>query len=807
MRFELSTLGASSPEPGAGRVHTPCSLLGVSYSGDPIARWLESQPKAIDWVEINAEDYFQRHRHYLAFLAAFRPLVVRTVSLSLGTPGPLNRDRLGWLAEVVAIANAPFVVHPLGFSRTDEIDLVGSIPISLNAGSLARVAEHVGEVMQACRSPLLVQNMTAPLQVKGMIAETDFLNRLCEQTGCRLLVDVTSLLVASRNRRFDALAWLGDLDRGRIGAAHIAGCCFRDGRWQDTHEGPIDEEAWALVAALVQRDRPDVLILETQGASGGIDQLERDLGRLRSIAGNGGTDAARHAAKFPRPVYRPPAMRQSNPRRSPASRSGVDATHAGGAADNRSGRIDIAADTCLYVLDREGVFFSESRQEVYLFNTAATLIWCLLEQNPSASAVIDAYQQALSLSHSEATAHIAAVLHQWFGLGYISEPDSAIAPEIPLTTALARLLTNPQLRRSFKESPQRMATALRIAPADCDSFLALEPDALDGQAEEIARLRSTLRYGNGEDCAATGDATVVAIDPDLLEAGLRARARRGWSDRPQWYRLLTTIFCLRVPSGRLGDDIHAALAHLHTASESADVVIEIGDVDGGWVVFEGTTPVRLCRSEAEIVPAVKQMLREMSVNRRRFLVKIHAAVVLLEGGGVVLLPGAPGSGKTTLTAGLLRAGGRYFSDEVALLEEHTLRVRPVPLALTIKDGSVSPLQQLYADLAGLPQHMREDRQGVRYLPPPSESLFDDGQAHQIRWVVFPRYDATTETTLVPLDRPNGLRRLLDESLVLPDLLDRTKVEGLVRWMRDVQCFELPMSSLGPAVTLVRSLTT
>ena len=36
--------------------------------------------------------------------------------------------------------------------------------------------------------------------------------------------------------------------------------------------------------------------------------------------------------------------------------------------------------------------------------------------------------------------------------------------------------------------------------------------------------------------------------------------------------------------------------------------------------------------------------------------------------------------------------------------------------------------------------------------------------------------------------------------------DLRGVEALVRWMRDVQCFELPMSSLDTGVALVRSLT-
>jgi hypothetical protein len=62
-----------------------------------------------------------------------------------------------------------------------------------------------------------------------------------------------------------------------------------------------------------------------------------------------------------------------------------------------------------------------------------------------------------------------------------------------------------------------------------------------------------------------------------------------------------------------------------------------------------------------------------------------------------------------------------------------------------------------------------------------------------------------KSSLRPLDRPNGLRRLLDESLVLPDLLDRNKVETVVRWMREVQCFELPMSSLETGVALMQSL--
>ena len=61
------------------------------------------------------------------------------------------------------------------------------------------------------------------------------------------------------------------------------------------------------------------------------------------------------------------------------------------------------------------------------------------------------------------------------------------------------------------------------------------------------------------------------------------------------------------------------------------------------------------------------------------------------------------------------------------------------------------------------------------------------------------------TELRPVSRPEALRRLLHECLVLPERMDRAGVESLVHWIRSVECFELPMSSLTDAVDLVKRL--
>jgi hypothetical protein len=131
-------------------------------------------------------------------------------------------------------------------------------------------------------------------------------------------------------------------------------------------------------------------------------------------------------------------------------------------------------------------------------------------------------------------------------------------------------------------------------------------------------------------------------------------------------------------------------------------------------------------------------------------------------------------------------------------------VRPVPVALTIKEGSVEPLRRIYPGISALTSHLREDYQQVRYLAPPAASLPTDDGIHPVRWIVFPRYDPIARTTLRPLARSVAFKRLLDESIVDFERLDRSVVASLVQGMRNVACFEVAMSSLEQAVELFHS---
>jgi serine kinase of HPr protein (carbohydrate metabolism regulator) len=67
--------------------------------------------------------------------------------------------------------------------------------------------------------------------------------------------------------------------------------------------------------------------------------------------------------------------------------------------------------------------------------------------------------------------------------------------------------------------------------------------------------------------------------------------------------------------------------------------------------------------------------------------QLHAGAVE-HAGCLVLLLGHAGNAKTLLTARLVAAGARYFSDEIVLVERGRGDIRSVPVSLCVKPKGV-----------------------------------------------------------------------------------------------------------------------
>ncbi len=175
-------------------------MIGIGYRRG-LASWIATRPAEIACLEITAEHFYDGGHELLRALGRDYTLFVHGLGLSLGTAGPLDREQLRRFAEVVELAQPAWISEHVAFTRTAEVDLGHLNPLRPSRSNARIVAEHAREISERCGRPMILENITSHLRMTGDLSETEFLNELCQQADCGLLVDVTNLYINSRNHR------------------------------------------------------------------------------------------------------------------------------------------------------------------------------------------------------------------------------------------------------------------------------------------------------------------------------------------------------------------------------------------------------------------------------------------------------------------------------------------------------------------------------------------------------------------------------------------------------------------------------
>ena len=143
-------------------------------------------------------------------------------------------------------------------------------------------------------------------------------------------------------------------------------------------------------------------------------------------------------------------------------------------------------------------------------------------------------------------------------------------------------------------------------------------------------------------------------------------------------------------------------------------------------------------------------------------VAVHAGVVSWND-RAVLLPARPDEGKTTTVAGLARAGFSFLSDELALLHLVSDLVHPFPRPLGMEASSLEVLDGLRAET---PSQYADFRRRTHHIAPDDLRPNVLGVACSVAFVVVPRYQEGTGTTLSPMTKAETLFVLGENSLNL-----------------------------------------
>ena len=184
---------------------------------------------------------------------------------------------------------------------------------------------------------------------------------------------------------------------------------------------------------------------------------------------------------------------------------------------------------------------------------------------------------------------------------------------------------------------------------------------------------------------------------------------------------------------------------------------------------------------------------------------LHAAVVERDG-RTIIMPGQPGSGKSTLCAALLGQGWRLLSDEFALLSPEDGQLTPLPRPVSIKNAAIDLIRTRMPDAVIGPIATDTAKGTVAHLKAPLDSVRRADERATPAWLVFPEYDAAaSETVLAPLSKGRSLMAAAESSFNY-DVLGVTGFETVADLVDRCDCYTLTYHDLDEALARIADLT-
>jgi uncharacterized protein (UPF0276 family) len=239
---------------------------------------------AVSFVEVAPENWMRvggRFGRAFARFAERFPLVCHGLSLSLGSPAPLDVD---FLREVRAFLEARAAVcytEHLSYC-SDHGHLYDLLPMPFTEEAARFAAGRILQTQDLLGRRIGIEHVSYYAAPGQQMAEIDFLNRVLAEADCGLLLDVNNVYVNSINAGYDPRAFIDALPGERILYVHVAGHYVEaDDLRIDTHGSDVIEPVWDLLAYAYDRFGVLPTLLERDFNYPPVARLLAEVDRIR----------------------------------------------------------------------------------------------------------------------------------------------------------------------------------------------------------------------------------------------------------------------------------------------------------------------------------------------------------------------------------------------------------------------------------------------------------------------------------------------------------------------------------------------
>lgn len=234
---------------------TPVHGAGLGLRRNLLNSLRDTTTADIQFMEVAPENWInvggRFGKQFRAYTERF-PFVCHGLSLSIGSPAPLNVELLHAVKDFLREHNIRYYSEHLSYC-SDDGQLYDLLPIPFTEEAVRYVAGRIRQAQDILEQRIAIENASYYFAPQQEMSESEFINAVINEADCDLLLDVNNVYVNSINHRYDPLEFLKALPGERTAYMHIAGHFHEaEDLRVDTHGAPVIPSVWALLESAYQ---------------------------------------------------------------------------------------------------------------------------------------------------------------------------------------------------------------------------------------------------------------------------------------------------------------------------------------------------------------------------------------------------------------------------------------------------------------------------------------------------------------------------------------------------------------------------
>ena len=228
----------------------PVEGAGLGMRREVIDDFDTPHAEGIDFMEVAPENWIpmggEMEKRFRRLTERF-PFVTHGLSLSIGSPSPLDEDLVRSIKTFMQEYNIACYSEHLSYC-SDDGHLYDLLPIPFTEEAVHYTANRIKRVQDILGQRIAMENASYYVDVSHEMNEAEFLKAVIEEADCDMLLDLNNVYVNSVNHKFDPEAFIKTLPGERIAYGHIAGHYNEaDDLIVDTHGADVIDPVWKLL--------------------------------------------------------------------------------------------------------------------------------------------------------------------------------------------------------------------------------------------------------------------------------------------------------------------------------------------------------------------------------------------------------------------------------------------------------------------------------------------------------------------------------------------------------------------------------